>query len=281
MLIVDTHAHLFSPDEYRYPPRPNPSRPPEGTGTLDHLHREMNKAGVRAACAIQVSGFYGFDNRWILAVSKLHPGWLAGVVTLNPDEADSPAKLAEMQRDAGIRAVRSVKGSGRRFDTDGVRAIWRAAGDLGLTVNVIGNADDADDLARMLGDFPSQTVALDHSLNLQADGPVEETLAALRKLAVFPNANVKLSNIANGPQGCADGYPCRSFHGEIKQVIDLFGPDRCAWGAHFPLERYSPSLTYSEAVAIYRDELGLSDSDKAAVLGQTANRLWFNGELRS
>ena len=70
MLIVDTHAHLFSPDEYRYPPKEDPSRPPAGTGTLDHLRREMNIAGVTGACAVQVSGFYGFDNRFIQDMSK-------------------------------------------------------------------------------------------------------------------------------------------------------------------------------------------------------------------
>lgn len=239
----------------------------------------MNRAGVQAACAIQVSGFYGFDNRWILAVSKLHPGFLAGVVTLDPADPESPERLAAMQRDAGIRALRSVKQSGR-YDAPGVRALWRAAADLGLTVNVLGTADDADDLARLFGDFPALPVALDHSLGLQAGSGVEETIAALGKLAAFPNAHVKLSNIANGPEGCTDGYPCRSFHQPIRRVIELFGPDRCAWGAHFPLERYSPALTYSEAVAVYRDALGLSESEKAAILGRTANRLWFGGALQ-
>ena len=280
MLIVDTHAHLFSPDEYRYPPKEDPSRPPAGTGTLDHLRREMNIAGVTGACAVQVSGFYGFDNRFIQDMSKLHPDWIAGVVTLDPDDPDTPQNLTAMQRDYGVRAVRSIRDRNRRYDSPGVRALWRAATDAGLTINVLGRAEDADDLVRVATDFPDLPIALDHSLGLQAGPDVAETLAALGKLAGLKNINAKLSNIANGPEGCSDGFPCRSFHDQILRVIELFGPDRCAWGAHFPLERYSPKLTYLQAVQIYSGELGLSEGDKAAILGQTANRLYFAGSLK-
>ena len=45
MLIVATHAHLFSSDEYRYPPKKNPSRPPAGTGTL--VRREGTEVALR------------------------------------------------------------------------------------------------------------------------------------------------------------------------------------------------------------------------------------------
>ena len=132
-----------------------------------------------------------------------------------------------------------------------------------------------DEAVRLLADFPTLPVALDHSLGLAADGPNVETMAALRKLARHENCHTKISFIANGPEGCLDGYPCRSFHHVVMQVVDLFGPERCAWGAHFPLERYSPALTYAQAVRIYAEELPLSAEARAAILGGTADRLYF------
>jgi len=30
MLLIDTHAHIYSPDEVRHPPIDNPLRPPGG-----------------------------------------------------------------------------------------------------------------------------------------------------------------------------------------------------------------------------------------------------------
>ena len=78
MLIIDTHAHIYSPDEKKYPPIADPKRPPRGTGSLDHLRRETRAAGVRAVCAIQTSTFYRFDNSYICDSSKGNPDWIAG-----------------------------------------------------------------------------------------------------------------------------------------------------------------------------------------------------------
>ena len=41
MLIIDTHAHIYSPDEKRYPPIDKPLRPPGGKGSLEDLQREV------------------------------------------------------------------------------------------------------------------------------------------------------------------------------------------------------------------------------------------------
>ncbi|MBI1356650.1 MAG: amidohydrolase family protein [Acidobacteria bacterium] len=280
MLVVDAHAHLFSADETRYPPRKDPSRPPVGTGTIDHLRREMAAAGVTAVTAVQVSGFYGFDNRYMCDASQAHPDWIAGIVTLDPSDPASPSRLAAMAGEFGVKGLRSVPTRDGRIDDPHVRALWRAAHEHSLVVNLQVDHQLADDADRLLEQFPELPVVLDHSLKLEAGGPVRETLAALAKLARRPNCHAKVSNIANGPEGCSDGYPCRSFQPVMLQVIDLFGPERCAWGAHFPLEKYSPRLTYRQALQIYTEELPLNAQARAWIVGETANRLWFGGALR-
>ena len=278
MLIIDTHAHLFSADEQRYPPRASPSRPPPETGTLEHVQREMKANGVERICAIQVGGFYAYDNRFICDSAKAHPDWIAGICTLDPNDPHSPGLLAAYVRDYGIRGMRSVPGrgpEGRRLDHPGVRARWKTALDNGITINQLTGYEHAEEADRLLAEFPGLRVALDHTLGLAADGPIKETLAALGTLARRPNCHTKLSFIANGPQGCQDGYPCRDFHDVVMQVIGMFGPERCAWGAHFPLEKYSPALTYAQALRIYQEELPLSAAARAEILGATADRLYF------
>ena len=279
MLIIDTHAHLFSADERRYPPRPNPSRPPAGCGTIDHLRREMRSAGVRAVTAVQVSGFYGFDNRYILDSSKAHPDWIAGIVTLDPDDPRSPARLAGHANDYGIRGVRSVPATGRKLDHPGVRALWKSAYEHSLVVNLLIAEDLADEAARLLDDFPELPVALDHCLRMESGGDVRAKLAALSRLAARPNCHAKLSFIGNGPRGCSDGFPCAEFQDVVLEVIEIFGARRCAWGAHFPLEKYSPRLSYGEHLRIYLEELPLDDASRRDIVGGTANRLWFRGRL--
>ena len=274
-LIIDTHAHLFSSDEKRYPPRGNPARPPGGAGTLERLRREVEANHVRGVCAVQVSGFYGFDNRFICDAAKANPGWMAGVCTLDPDDPHSPELLAQYKREYGIRGMRSVPSRRGKLDHPGVRALWKSALDQGIVINLLTRAGLADEADRLLQDFPDLPVALDHSLQLEAGPRVNETLAALRKLSKHKDVYTKVSFIGNGPQGCLDGYPCRSFHEVCLEVIHIFGPERCAWGSHFPQESYSPKLTYSQALRIFTEVLPLSEEARAAVLGGTAKKLWF------
>ena len=278
MLVIDTHAHLFSPDEQRYPPRPNPSRPPEGTGTIEHLRREMAAAGVTGACAVQVSGFYGFDNRYVCDVSKAHPEWIAGVVTLDPDDPRSPATLAGLVNEYGVRALRGIAGK-QGLDTEGVRTLWRFALEHSVPVNLQVGHEHAEAADKLLTEFPELPVVLDHALRLQAGDDVQQTLAAVRKLARRSNCHAKISSIANGPQGCPGGYPCESFQQPILQVIEAFGPERCCWGAHFPLEKYSPKLSYREHLRIYTEALPLTAEARRWIVGETANRIYFRGAL--
>ncbi len=279
MLAIDTHAHLFSEDEKRYPPRADPSRPPQGTGTIMHLRREMKTAGVTAVCAVQVSGFYRFDNRYILDSSKANPDWIAGVITLDPDDPKSPRLLGEYAREYGIRGMRSIPAADGRLDHPGVRALWKSAADNGIVVNLLIKRALTDQAERLAREFSELPLVIDHCLGLQYESNVTETLQALKRLSERQNMHAKVSSIANGPDGCSDGFPCQMFHAVIGDVIRMFGPERCVWGAHFPLEKYAPALTYEQHLKIYTEELPLSAADRAMIVGETANRLWFDGRL--
>ena len=275
MLIVDTHAHLFSRDEETYPPKNNPSRPPEGTGTLERLTEEVERHEVRAATIVQVSGFYGFDNRFIRAVALKNPHWTAGICTLNPLDKSAPAALRRFAREGSMRGLRSVPAPGNRLDHPGVRALWRAASEEGLPVNVLGGHELESQLDVLLADFRSLPVVLDHSLRLQAGARVEETLPALERLSRHRHLYTKLSFIANGERGCRDGWPCSSMHRTVLRVIDLFGAERCAWGSHFPTEKYARPLSYGQHLDIFRKQLPLTEGTRRQILGETARRLWF------
>jgi predicted TIM-barrel fold metal-dependent hydrolase len=58
-------------------------------------------------------------------------------------------------------------------------------------------------------------------------------------------------------------------------VIAAFRPGRCLWGSNFPCELWCPRITYAQHLAIFTRELGLDAAAKAAILGETAHRLWF------
>lgn len=277
MLIIDTHAHIYSPDEKKYPPVDKPLRPPGGKGSLEDLREETRAAGVKAACLIQTSTFYRFDNRYICDSSKANPNWTAGVCTLDPDDPRSPETLRRFVRDYGVKGMRSIPARAGRLDHPGVEALWKTALDLGIVINVLIGREKASQADALLGRLPQLRVVLDHCLNPKAGPELEDTLAAVLRLSRRKNLYAK---VTFAPTGSAEGYPCGDMHAACMKVIDVFGPERCVWGSNFPCELWTPKVSYAEHLRIFTHELPLNSSAMAEVLGGTANRLWFSGRLR-
>jgi predicted TIM-barrel fold metal-dependent hydrolase len=272
MPIVDTHAHIYSPDEKRYPPIDKPLRPPKGKGSLEHLRTESSQNGVEKVCLIQTSSFYRFDNRYILDSAKANPAWTAGVVTLDPDDPHSPGLLAQYARDYGIKGMRSIPARNRQLNHSGVRALWKTASDAGLVINVLVTHEKTEELDRMLADFPRLRVVLDHCMNLKTGPDGEDILRDVRRLSKRPNLHAKVTFV---PTGSATGYPCADMHELAMNVIETYGPERCVWGSDFPCELWTPKVTYAQHLRIFTTDLPLKQAQRAAVLGETARRLWF------
>ncbi len=272
MRIVDTHAHIYSPDEKRYPPIDKPYRPPRGKGSLEHLRAEMKANGVEKACLVQATTFYGWDNRYIRDSAAASRGWAAGVCTLDPDDPHSPFVLDEYARDANIRGTRSYPARSGRLDDPGVRAVWKKAADRGLVVNILINRDNAEDADRMLKEFRALRVVLDHCLNLKAGPEMERTLSDVLRLARNPNLHAKLTFLATGSSG---GYPCADMHAPCLKIIEAFGAQRCVWGSDFPNVLWTPRVSYAEYLRIFSEALPLKEAQRSAILGETAGKLWF------
>ena len=276
MSIVDTHAHIYSPDEQRYPPIEKPLRPPGGKGSLEDLRAESRAHGVNAACIIQTSTFYRFDNRYICDSAKAAPDWTASVCTLDPDDRHSPSLLGQHVREYGVRGMRSIPASDGRLDHPGVRALWKVALEQGIVINILIGPEKADQADRMLADFPKLRVVLDHCLNLKAGPNLGSTLEKVLHLSRRPNLHAKLTFV---PTGSAAGFPCADMHEACLKVIDAFGAERCVWGSDFPCELWTPKVSYAEHLKIFSNVLPMKSADRQQILGETANRLWFTGRL--
>jgi predicted TIM-barrel fold metal-dependent hydrolase len=272
MLILDTHAHIYAPDEKRYPPIDKPMRPPGGKGSLEDLRRESSENGVSGVCIIQTSSFYRFDNRYILDSAKAAPGWTAGVCTLDPDDPHSPGLLQQYKRDYGIRGMRSIAAGNGRFDHPGVRALWKTALDEGIVINALSPLATADQVDQLVGEFPALPVVLDHCLNPEIGPNLEKTVQQVVAMARRPNLHAKLSFI---PTGSKTGYPCANMHEPCRRIIEAFTPRRCIWGSDFPCELWMPRVTYAEHLNIFRQALQLNEQTLTHILGDTAKRLWF------
>lgn len=274
-MIIDTHAHIYSPDEKKYPPIEKPNRPPAGKGSLEHLREVTEANGVDAACLIQVSTFYRFDNRYICDSALANPAWTAGVCTLDPDDPHSPGLLKHYVEKYRIKGMRSIPAKDGRLDHPGVRALWKAALESNVVINVLINQDKSLQLETLLKAFPRLHVVLDHCLNLKAGPTLASTLSIVTGLAKFQNLHAKLSFV---PTGSETGYPCADMHDTVLSVVKAYGPERCIWGTNFPPELWTPKITYAEHLRIFQKDLPFSAAARAQILGGTAQKLWFSSK---
>ena len=275
VLIVDTHAHLYSEDGILYPPTDNALHPPPATGTLNSLMTLVEDNCVSGICAVQPLSFYGFDNSFLCDVSKAHRDSIACVCLLDPDDSRSTQLLERYVTEFGIRGLRSFATDGR-LDHPGVRALWGKAEELGLVVSVWLSPDRIDDLGVMASSFPRLPIVVDHCLIAKPNTDVACVLKNFLLLHQFPNVYAKLSFL---PLGSTEPYPYRDMHEPCHRIIASFGPEHCVWGNAFPCGLWSPGSTYSQNIEIFTRELDLGDAAAACILGQTANGLWFDGKL--
>ena len=275
MPITDAHAHIYSADEVRYPMIENPYRPPTGTGSVEHLKREMAATGVQRALAIQTSTTYRWDNRFLSESARANAPWMVGVCTLNPEDAASPAILERFAAEYNVGGMRSVPaGSDRKqLDHPGVDALWTKAEDLHLVINVLIHIELADQLERMLQRHAGLNVVLDHCMYPKGkDGLEGETLKRAVDLAKYPNLHAKLTWLVDSSDG---DYPFADTYPVLRAVIDAYGPERCVWGSDFPLELWTPKATYAQHFGLFTEALGLTDAEKVAIFETTPGRLWY------
>jgi predicted TIM-barrel fold metal-dependent hydrolase len=274
MLIIDCHAHIYSPDEKRYQPKDKPLRVPVRKGSAEDLRRESLANGVTAVRAIQTVTFYGYDNRYLCDSAKANPEWMAGVCTLDPDDPHSPGLLRQFAREYGVRSLRGVPSPARKtFDDPGVRALWKTAMDEGLTVDAfLMRLELVESAEKLLREFPRLTIGFCHCMDLKPGPLLVPSLDAVRRLARYPNLYPKVDFIGTGTRL---KYPCEDLHEPCLKVIEAYGPERCVWASCFPNELWTPKISYAEHLRIFTEALPLKTEARRMILGETARRLWF------
>jgi len=274
-MIIDTHAHIYTRDSDRYPIIDKPYAPPAGSGSPEGLIAEMDAAGVDKVMMVQTTTYYGWDNSYMRDTVPQYSDRARGVFTLDPEHPHSADLIYSLVDRAGMTALRTYPVRQGDYDHPGNRALWAACRETGTTINaLIGEARYAAELAAIMTDYPEVPVTLDHAIHLDIAAPeYNDKLSATLGLADCPNMNAKLSFLATGS---AEEYPFTDMHPATRQIIDAYGPERCVWGSDYPLDLWAPKTTYSGYLQLFQNDLGLSEGEKDAILGGSADRLYFS-----
>ncbi|MEZ4331846.1 MAG: amidohydrolase family protein [Myxococcota bacterium] len=268
-MIVDTHTHVVSTDETRYPMQCTATDPADPGAwplrtrvTADELERAMTAAGVARACLVQGYAAYRFDNRYTVASAEAWPRRFVSVCALDPEDADALAALEALARSPRVGGLRLTSGGllgGRGLDSPGSQRLWDAAERLGLVVSILSLPDGLEAVAASARARPHHPVVLDHCGFVE----VVEDFERLASLAPLRNVHLKVSS-----RVLVQGDPASI----VRRLADRFGAGRLMWGSDFPA---SDARRYADWVELARaGTKELNEEEAADFLADTALRLW-------
>ena len=266
MPIIDSQVHAYEANTPKRPWATVPNWPPHVTG--DEMVAAMDKVGVDGAIFISSFSMYRYDGSYAEEVARQHPGRMAIVKPVDPDDAnvaDVVAKWKETKGAVGIRIFLREEEK-RAPDHPGLDRICKAAVDYDLPLNFLfwGRVDDG---IKIIDRHPNTRFIVDHLGLLQPRDPPApaEPWADLPKildLARRPNAVIKVSGACTLSR---QPYPFPDIWDPLKRVFDAWGFERCLWGTDWT--RAFAVVNYENAVKPFLETKTLSDSERAMLMG--------------
>jgi len=266
MAIIDSQVHAYEANTPKRPWHTVPNWPDHVTG--DEMVAAMDKVGVDAAIFISSFSMYRYDGSYAEDVARAHPGRMAIVKPVDPDDtavADVVAKWKKTPGAVGIRIF--LRGEEKRgIDHPGLDRILKAAVQYDFPVNFLfwGRVGEG---TQLIDRHPNVRFIVDHLGILQPRVPPapDEPWADLPKileLAKRPNAVIKVSGACTLSK---EPYPFPDIWDPLKRVFDAWGFDRCLWGTDWT--RAFAVVNYEQAVKPFLETKRLSDSERAMLMG--------------
>jgi L-fuconolactonase len=227
--------------------------------------------------AVLVSPFsmYAYDPSYALEVYAKHPTKYRLVRPVDPNDpgvADTIADWAAKKGTVGVRIMMRDNISTDPADL-GINRVLAAAAKHLMAVNLLcwGRLEQAGQMAAR---NPDTQIVIDH-LGLQQpfEPPAPPNgwadLAKVTALAAHPNVAIKISGactLSHQP------FPYNDIWDPLGRIFDAFGMGRCLWGTDWT--RAVGLLTYKQGVDAFRVTDRLSDSDRAALMGESLMKIY-------
>ena len=273
MVTIDAQVHAYERD---HPGRPWAAvlhGPPQVTG--DDMVAAMDAVDVDGALLVSPFAMYRYDASYAVAVHAAHPERFALIKPVDPTDPAVADTIADWAASDGTVAVRIMLNRGVTSDAadPGISRVLAAAARHALPVNLLcwGRLEQAEQMAAR---NPNTRLVIDHiGLQQPFEPPVPaQPFADLPKvvaLAAYDNVAIKISGACTLSQ---QPFPYNDLWDPLGRIFDAFGFDRCMWGTDWT--RAVALLTYKQGVEAFRVTDRLSDSERAALMGETLQRVY-------
>ena len=266
MAIIDSQVHAYEANTAKRPRHSVPNWPDHVTG--DEMVAAMDKVGVDGAIFISAFSMYQYDASYAVDVARAHPGRLAIVKPVNPDDPAVADVVAEWKKTPGAVGIRIMltKENKRAADDPGLARIARAAVAQNFPVNIL-CWDNLDVGTALIDRHPETRFIIDHLGILQPRVPPAPPnpwadLPKVLELAKRKNCVIKVSGACTLSQ---KPYPFPDIWDPLARVFDAWGFDRCLWGTDWT--RAFAVVNYEQGVKPFLETNRLSDSERAMLMG--------------
>ena len=260
-MIVEWNTHLFSRDTDRYPFFNDATYIPSDEmlsddPLTDYLQR-MADHNIDYAVIVHPEP-YGDDHRLVLESLQREPEKLVGTSLFFPKDPDAPDKLRRLvEQEPRIISTRFHAHRGKdtyfeSFADSGVVALWEAAAELGLVVELHIGPNYARQVVDLIQAHPKCTVLIDHLAEPHLGSGVE--YADVLALSGFDNVYMKLSGLNHFAEDAPLYLSAKHF---TRLVADAFGPHKMVWGSGTPdiVDAHLDHLTAVERELVKGDNL--------------------------
>ena len=273
MVTIDAQVHAYERDHPGRPWAGVLTGPAEVTG--DDMVAAMDAVGVDGAVLVSPFTMYRYDATYALEMHAAHPGRFGVIKPVDPTDPAVAETIADWAATNGTVGIRLMMN--RDVSTDpadlGINRVLAAAARHALPVNLLcwGRLEQAGLLAAR---HPDTRLVIDH-LGLQQPfeppAPAEPfaDLPKLLDLAAHDNIVVKITGACTLSH---EPFPYNDLWDPLWRIFDTFGVGRCLWGTDWT--RAVALLTYEQGVEAFRVTDRLSDSDRAALMGETLQRVY-------
>ena len=273
MLTIDAQVHAYEKDHLGRPWAAVLAGPPEVTG--DEMVAAMDAVGVDGALLVSPYTMYKYDASYALDVYAKHSDRFALIKPVDPSDPGVVETIEDWVETEGTVAIRIMMAYRDAADADdpGIHNVLQAAGRLSFPVNLL-CWSVTEQAAQLAAANPDTQIVLDHlALKQPFEPPVpDEPFAELPnvlKLAQYENVAIKITGACTLSK---EPFPYNDLWDPLGHIFDAFGFERCLWGTDWT--RAVNLITYKQGVEPFRLTDRITESDKAALLGESLAKIY-------
>ncbi|MEU4832897.1 amidohydrolase family protein [Streptosporangium sp. NPDC023615] len=276
MTVVDAHQHFWNLETGSYPWLTPEAGPIHRTFTPEELLPQLAAAGVERTVLVQAADTYA-DTDAMLAQADAHDfvAAVVGWVPLHrPDEAAEA--LERYRRHPGFAGVRHLIHDDPDPDWLIREPVVEGLGLLaaaGLPFDVVAVLPRHLEHVPVLAErVPGLRLVIDHL----AKPPIREKgwepwASLITRAAEHPGVYAKVSGLNTAAD--AETWTAEDLRPYVDHALEVFGPDRLMFGSDWPV-----AVLAGDYAKVWRETgvllAGLTEADRAAVLGGTATRFY-------